>query len=257
VDTENKVAVVTGGVSGLGRATSNELLKRGMKVVILDLNAEQGQALIAELQSDNVCFIATDVTDEASVQNAFEKALEQFKRVDICINCAGIAPAKKVLNKENKAQALSAFSLAIQINLIGSFNVARVAAEKMALNAPDVNGERGVIINTASVAAYDGQMGQTAYAASKGGIVAMTLPMARDLASTGIRVNTIAPGIMGTPMLLAMPEKVQNNLVENIQFPKRMGFPNEFARLSLHIIENAYINAETIRLDGAIRMPAK
>ncbi|QHJ11556.1 putative oxidoreductase [Paraglaciecola mesophila] len=160
-------------------------------------------------------------------------------------------------NKENKAQALSAFSLAIQINLIGSFNVARVAAEKMALNAPDVNGERGVIINTASVAAYDGQMGQTAYAASKGGIVAMTLPMARDLASTGIRVNTIAPGIMGTPMLLAMPEKVQSALVENIQFPKRMGLPEEFAHLCLHITLNAYINGETIRLDGGIRMPSR
>lgn len=254
---ENKVAVVTGGASGLGRATSSALLKRGIKVVILDLNAEQGQTLMDEFGSDRACFITTDVTDEASVQNAFEKALEQFKRVDICINCAGIAPAKKVLNKESKAQALSAFSLAIQINLIGSFNVAKVAAEKMALNTPDNNGERGVIINTASVAAYDGQMGQTAYAASKGGIVAMTLPMARDLASTGIRVNTIAPGIMGTPMLLAMPEKVQNALVENIQFPKRMGRPEEFANLSVHIVENAYINGETIRLDGGIRMPAR
>ena len=202
-------------------------------------------------------FLGTDVTSDSSVEAAFESVIAKFGRVDICINCAGIAPAKKVLDRNKKAQALSAFSIAININLIGSFNVARIAAEKMALNEPNDDNERGVIINTASVAAYDGQMGQTAYAASKGGIVALMLPMARDLASSGIRVNTIAPGIMGTPMLLAMPEQVQESLVSNIQFPKRMGAPNEFARLSLHIIENGYINGETIRLDGAIRMPSK
>ena len=210
-----------------------------------------------EFGADKVLFSCTDVTSDSSVEAAFESVIAKFGRVDICINCAGIAPAKKVLDRNKKAQALSAFSIAININLIGSFNVARIAAEKMALNEPNDDNERGVIINTASVAAYDGQMGQTAYAASKGGIVALMLPMARDLASSGIRVNTIAPGIMGTPMLLAMPEQVQESLVSNIQFPKRMGAPNEFARLSLHIIENGYINGETIRLDGAIRMPSK
>ena len=254
---ENKVAVVTGGASGLGRAVLEELNKTGIKVAVFDLNQEQGAQLSAEFGNDKVMFVCTDVTNETSVESAFESVIAQFGRVDICINCAGIAPAKKVLDRDKKAQALSAFSLAININLIGSFNVARMAAEKMALNEPNNDNERGVIINTASVAAYDGQMGQTAYAASKGGIVALTLPMARDLASSGIRVNTIAPGIMGTPMLLAMPEKVQESLVNNIQFPKRMGLPNEFARLALHIIENSYLNGETIRLDGAIRMPAR
>ena len=255
---ENKIAVVTGGASGLGRATLEELHNVGIKVAIFDLNEEQGQQVVSEFGNDNVLFVSTDVTSDSSVEAAFDLVITKFGRVDICINCAGIAPAKKVLDRENKAQALSAFSLAININLIGSFNVARVAAEKMVLNEPCGEAhERGIIINTASVAAYEGQMGQTAYAASKGGIVALTLPMARDLASSGIRVNTIAPGIMGTPMLLAMPENVQNSLVDKIQFPKRMGSPNEFGRLAVHMIENSYINGETIRLDGAIRMSAK
>lgn len=257
MNVENKVAVVTGGASGLGRAALEMLHNAGIKVAIFDLNQEQGDQLSGEFDENNVMFIRTDVTNEGSVEAAFNSVMTAFGRVDICINCAGIAPSKKVLDRDNKAQALSAFSLAININLIGSFNVARIAAEKMALNAISDDNERGVIINTASVAAYEGQMGQTAYAASKGGIVALTLPMARDLASSGIRVNAIAPGIMGTPMLLAMPEKVQESLVNNIQFPKRMSLPSEFARLALHIIENAYINGETIRLDGGIRMPPR
>lgn len=258
MNVENKVAVVTGGASGLGRAALEELLIVGIKVAILDLNETQGQQVTDEFGHDKVLFIRTDVTSDSSVESAFELIIAKFGRVDICINCAGIAPAKKILDREKKAQVLSAFSLAININLIGSFNVARIAAEKMAQNEPTGEAkERGIIINTASVAAFEGQMGQTAYAASKGGIVALTLPMARDLASTGIRVNTIAPGIMGTPMLLAMSENVQESLVDKIQFPKRMGSPSEFGRLAVHMIENSYINGETIRLDAAIRMPAK
>ena len=252
---QDKVAAVTGGASGLGRATVEELLKVGAKVAILDLNKEQGEHIVKELNNKNIIYICTDVTSSESVQSAFDTIIDRFGHVDICINCAGVAPAKKILDRENKAQALSAFSLTININLIGSFNVSRIAAEKIALNEPDGEAnERGIIINTASVAAYEGQMGQTAYAASKGGIVSLTLPMARDLASLGIRVNTIAPGIMGTPMLLEMPDNVQSSLVDKIQFPKRMGLPSEFGRLAVHLIENSYFNGETIRLDGGVRM---
>ena len=258
MNTTNKIAVVTGGASGLGRATVEELVKAGIKVAILDVNKQAGDEVVNELGSDNALFIKTDVTSDASVESAFNQVLTAFSKVDICINCAGIAPAKKVLDRDGNAQPLDAFSKTISINLIGTFNVARVAAQMMARNEPD-NGnlERGIIINTASVAAYEGQMGQTAYAASKSGIVGMTLPMARDLARSGIRVNTIAPGIMGTPLLLGMPENVQESLVENVQFPKRLGLPSEFGQLAIHMIENSYINGETVRLDAAIRMPAK
>jgi len=258
MDTINKIAVVTGGASGLGRATVEEFVKAGIKVAILDVNQEAGDLAVTELGSDKALFIQTDVTSDTSVEAAFEQVLTQFSKIDICVNCAGIAPAKKVLDREGNAQPLASFSKTISINLIGTFNVARVAAQMMARN--EVHGEsseRGIIINTASVAAYEGQMGQTAYAASKSGIVGMTLPMARDLARSGIRVNTIAPGIMGTPLLLGMPENVQESLVANVQFPKRLGYPSEFGRLAIHMIENSYINGETIRLDAAIRMPPK
>lgn len=258
MDIANKIAVVTGGASGLGRATVEELVKANIKVAILDVNQDAGDIAVNELGDDNVLFIQTDVTSDSSVESAFEKVMAHYTHVDICINCAGIAPAKKVLDREGQAQPLDAFAKTININLIGTFNVARVAAQMMAKNKPDaINQERGIIINTASVAAYEGQMGQAAYAASKSGIVGMTLPMARDLARTGIRVNTIAPGIMGTPLLLGMPENVQESLVANVQFPKRLGYPSEFGQLAIHMIENSYINGETTRLDAAIRMPAK
>ena len=258
MNTEHKIAVVTGGASGLGRATLDELLKVGIKVAIFDLNQQAGDEVVALIGDDKVMFVKTDVTDETSVTDAFDQVIAKFGRVDICINCAGVAPAKKVLDREGQAQPLAGFANVININLIGTFNVARIAAQMMAKN--DASGEaneRGIIINTASVAAYEGQMGQSAYAASKSGIVGLTLPMARDLARSGIRVNTIAPGIMGTPMLLAMPDNVQESLIEKIQFPKRMGLPSEFGRLAVHMIENSYLNGETIRLDAAIRMPPK
>ncbi|NRA59796.1 MAG: 3-hydroxyacyl-CoA dehydrogenase [Psychrobium sp.] len=258
MNTEHKIAVVTGGASGLGRATLDELLKVGVKVAIFDLNQKAGDEIVALIGDDKVMFIKTDVCDETSVTDAFDQVIAKFGRVDICINCAGVAPAKKVLDREGQAQPLAGFANVININLIGTFNVARIAAQMMAKNeASGEANERGIIINTASVAAYEGQMGQSAYAASKSGIVGLTLPMARDLARSGIRVNTIAPGIMGTPMLLAMPDNVQESLIEKIQFPKRMGLPSEFGRLAVHMIENSYLNGETIRLDAAIRMPPK
>ena len=255
---QDKIAVITGGASGLGLATLTEFIKVGIKVAIFDLNHQAGANIVAEFGVDNCLFIEVDVTNDNSVEAAFEQVISKFGRVDICVNCAGIAPAKKVLEREGNAQLLNDFSKTISINLIGTFNVARIAAQTMAKNeATGEANERGIIINTASVAAYDGQMGQCAYAASKSGIVGMTLPMARDLARSGIRVNTIAPGIMGTPMLLAMPDSVQESLIDKIQFPKRMGLPSEFGRLALHMIENSYLNGETIRLDAAIRMPPK
>lgn len=251
-------AIVTGGCSGLGYATAKALIANGWKVMMLDMNADVAQDRIAEFGESNCAFHALNVTDPAAVERVIADIFNNNTNVRLCVNCAGVAPAKRILDRENNPIPLSDFANVININLIGSFNVARVVAAHFAKNQGDgESGERGVIINTASVAGYEGQIGQTAYAASKGGIIALCLPMARDLAPLGIRVNTIAPGVMGTPMLLAMPEKVQDTLIANVQFPKRLGLPEEFAKLVLHIFENKYINAETIRLDGALRMPPK
>jgi NAD(P)-dependent dehydrogenase (short-subunit alcohol dehydrogenase family) len=255
---DNNIAIITGGASGLGYATAEALVAAGMKVALFDLNDKAGYEAIDQLGKNNAMFASVNVADSSSVEQGMRQVIDTYGAIHICVNCAGISPAKKVLDRENNAMPLEAFSDVININLIGTFNVARLAAAEMAKNKTAGEArERGVIINTASVAAYDGQVGQSAYAASKSGIVGLTLPMARDLARTGIRVNTIAPGIMGTPLLLAMPENVQEGLVANIQFPKRMGLPREFAQLVVHMIKNSYLNGETIRLDGAIRMPPK
>ncbi|MEW9796741.1 SDR family NAD(P)-dependent oxidoreductase [Alteromonas sp. CYL-A6] len=255
---QGATAVITGGCSGLGHATAIALREAGMKVALFDLNAEQGESRVAELGADATRFYQVDVRDEQQISDAIEKVKAELGDIRLCVNCAGIAPAKRLLDKEGQPAPLDSFQNTININLVGSYNVCRLVAAAMAAQDADgETGERGVLINTASVAGYEGQIGQTAYAASKGGIIGLTLPMARDLAPLGIRVNTIAPGVMGTPMLLAMPEKVQDALSANVQFPKRLGYPAEFAKLVQHIAENGYLNGETIRLDGGLRMPPK
>lgn len=255
---KNLTAIVTGGCSGLGHATAIALREAGANVSLFDLNEELGATRVEELGSDNTLFAKVDVRDEASVQDAIDATTHKFGAISLVVNCAGIAPAKRLLDKEGNPAPLGDFQKTIDINLVGSFNVSRLVAAAMAKQAPiNDEGERGLIVNTASVAGYEGQIGQTAYAASKGGIIGLTLPMARDLAPLGIRVNTIAPGVMGTPMLLAMPEKVQDALSANVQFPKRLGLPEEFAKLVIHMANNSYLNGETIRLDGGLRMPPK
>ncbi len=251
-------AIVTGGCSGLGHATAIALREAGLNVALFDLNEELGSQRVSELGSSNTLFCQVDVRNEDSINNALDQVSAEFGDVHLLVNCAGIAPAKRLLDREGQPAPLDGFQTTIDINLVGSFNVARLVAARMAAQAPQGEAnERGLIINTASVAGYEGQIGQTAYAASKGGIIGLTLPMARDLAPLGIRVNTIAPGVMGTPMLLAMPEKVQDALTANVQFPKRLGLPSEFAKLVIHMMDNAYLNGETVRLDGALRMPPK
>ncbi len=244
--------LITGGSSGLGAACANRLADAGANVLIADLNSEAGEALANKL-GDNGLFIKTDVTSEADVETAVSSAINTFGGLHGVINCAGIAIASKVIGRSG-VHDLGAFSKVIQVNLIGTFNVIRLATAVMAQATPNDAGERGVIINTASVAAYDGQMGQAAYAASKGGIVGMTLPIARDLARYGIRVMTIAPGIFETPMLAGLPEKARLSLCEQVPFPSRLGRPDEYAALAQQIIENEMLNGEVIRLDGAIRM---
>ena len=247
------VALVTGGASGLGEACVRQLTSAGAKAVIVDLNAERGDALAAEL-GDAVRFVKADVTDEAQVQAAIDVA-QELGLLRVAISCAGIGPAARTVNRSGEPHPLGLFSKVIQINLIGSFNVTRLAAAAMSQHDL-VTGtkERGVIINTASIAAYEGQIGQVAYAASKGGIVGMTLPIARDLAKIGIRVMAIAPGTFDTPLLAGLPENVREALAASIPQPARLGDPAEFAALAKHIVENEYLNGEVIRLDGALRM---
>ncbi|MDC8830903.1 SDR family oxidoreductase [Alteromonas gilva] len=250
-------AVITGGCSGLGLAAAKALVAKGANVVLLDINQQAGAEQVNALGDANTLFVQADVTNEQQVTAALEQAVARFGKIDICVNCAGIAPAERTLDKAAQPASLAKFNQAIAINLSGTFNVARLAASHMAANNPTPSEERGVIINTASIAGYEGQIGQTAYAASKAGIIGMTLPMARDLAATGIRVNSIAPGVMATPLLTAMPQSVQDALGAGVPYPKRLGRPEEFAQLVIHIIENSYLNGETIRLDGGLRMQPK
>jgi NAD(P)-dependent dehydrogenase (short-subunit alcohol dehydrogenase family) len=247
--------LVTGGGSGLGAATAEMLVEQGARVLIADINPAAGEAKAAEL-GKSALFLQTDVTSELSVQAAVYLAEREFGGLWGAVNCAGIVLAERTLGR-NGPHPLDAFNRVIQVNLLGTFNVIRLAAQAMTQNEPQLDGERGVIINTASVAAYDGQIGQAAYSASKGGVVGMTLPIARELARFGIRVMSIAPGIFQTPMMAALPEAAQKSLGEQVPFPSRLGLPSEYAALAKHIIENRMLNGEVIRLDGAIRMAPK
>ncbi len=246
------VAIVTGGASGLGEATVREFAANGASVAIFDMNAERGEQLAKELGS-NVIFAPVNVTDENSVSEGIARTIEKFGSLSICVNCAGIATATKTVGR-NGPHPLADFTKTLDINLNGTFNVLRLAAVEMAKNDANENGERGVIVNTASVAAFEGQKGQAAYAASKGGIAALSLPVARDLAYNGIRCCAIAPGLFLTPLFEALGQDVCVELAKDVTFPKRLGKPSEFASLARTIVENAYLNGETIRLDGAIRL---
>lgn len=246
---EGNVFIVTGAASGLGEGTARMLASHGARVVIADLQEERGHAVAAEI---NGVFSRCDVSLEEDAKAAVDAGV-RLGRLAGLINCAGVAPAQKTVGKSG-AHDLAMFTRTISINLIGTFNMIRLAAAAMSANAPEVTGERGVLVSTASVAAYEGQIGQAAYSASKGGVVGMTLPIARDLASVGIRNMTIAPGIFGTPMIFGMPQQVQDSLAAGVPFPPRLGTPDDYARLVRHIIENDMLNGEVIRLDGAIRL---
>ncbi|HEX4355669.1 MAG TPA: SDR family NAD(P)-dependent oxidoreductase [Polyangiales bacterium] len=252
---EGAAAVVTGGASGLGEATVRRLCTHGAKVVIADRDETRGRALVDELGAA-VVFAKTDVTSELEVQAAIAEA-QALAPLRIVVSCAGIAWAQRTVNKEGIPHDLQFFSTVIGVNLIGTFNVLRLAAAAMSKNQTAADGERGVIINTASIAAFDGQIGQIAYAASKAGVAGMTLPAARDLSKSGIRVLTIAPGTFQTPMMALLPEEQRRALAANIPFPSRLGEPDDFARLAIAMVQNVYLNGETVRLDGALRMPPK
>lgn len=255
---EGKTFYITGGVSGLGEGCSRLIVEKGGNVIMVDINSTKGNKIAKELGDKHSLFVKTDVTKEESVQNSINLGLKKFGSIYGCINCAGVGYPRRVLSKSGKVHPLAPFKKVIDINVFGTFNVLRLCAKAMISNEPDSDSlERGVIINTASVAAFDGQIGQAAYSASKGAIVGMTLPIARDLGVFGIRICTIAPGIFLTPMTKMMPKKGAERLISMKQFPKRMGKPKEFAALACHIIENAFLNGEVIRLDAAIRMEPK
>ena len=255
MDVAGSVALVTGGASGLGEAVVRTLTAAGGRVVILDRPGSAGEAFVASLGAA-AAFAPADVTNEAEVARAVELTLERFGALHINVNCAGVGAAMKTVGKQGP-MPLGIFNKVIEVNLIGTFNTIRLAAAAMARNAPNGEGERGVVVNTASIAAFDGQIGQAAYSASKGGVVGMTLPIARDLASLGIRVVTIAPGTFDTPMLAMLPDDQRRALGAQIPFPSRLGRPTEFAALARHIVENPMLNGTTIRLDGALRMPPR
>lgn len=248
-------AIVTGGASGLGLAVARHLVAAGAEVALFDVNAERGAAAVAELGA-RARFFATDVSSEAGVRDNVAAAAEAMGGLNVAISCAGILGAGRVLGKEGP-MPLSQFETTVRVNLIGSFNVAKAAAERMQHNAAGEDGERGVIINTASIAAFEGQIGQAAYSASKGGVVGMTLPIAREFARIGVRVMTVAPGVFHTPMVDGMPEQVYQSLCAQVPFPSRLGKPEEFAATVAFILENRYLNGETIRVDGAIRLAPK
>ena len=255
MNVKDSVAVVTGGASGLGEATVRSLAHDGARVAILDVQEDKGAALAKEL-GENVIFVKTDITNGDDTQDAINKIIDSFGGISVVVNCAGVADPGKLLGKKGPL-SLAHFNKVIQINLVGTVNVTRLAADQMIKNTPNEDGEKGVVINTASAAAYDGQIGQVAYSASKAGVAGMTLPLARECADYGIRIMAIAPGIFMTPMIAAMPEAVQESLGRMVPFPQRLGKPTEYAQLVKHIIENPMLNGEVIRLDGAIRMAAK
>ena len=253
---KDSVALVTGGVSGLGLGAARRLLDHGASVALLDINEDKGNAVVSEL-GERARFVACDVSDAGSVEAAVSGVEEQFGRIQILVNAAGVAPAQRVVSRDGDLFDLDLFRFTIGVNLIGMFDVIRNVARVMSSNDPDEGGERGVIINVASIAAYEGQVGQAAYSASKGGIVGMTLPIARDLGPMGIRVMTVAPGIMDTPLLAAAPQELKDSLAKLAVFPQRLGTPEDFAHLVEAIVENPMLNGEIIRLDAAARMPAK
>ncbi len=247
-------AVVSGGASGLGEAVVRAVVEAGGTATILDLNRERGELLSGEL-GDSTLFVKTDVTSAEEVQGAIDRHLEKFGKLNFAVNCAGIAPPFRTVKKDGTPAPLEKFEKVISVNLVGTYNVLRLSAAAMFKNEPNSEGERGVIVNTASIAAFDGQVGQAAYAASKGGIASMTLPLAREFARFGIRVVTVAPGIFDTPLMAGLPEKARETLAQQVPFPKRLGKPAEFASLVLQIAKNMMLNGEIIRLDGALRMP--
>lgn len=250
---QNNTFLVTGGASGLGEATTRYLVAKGANVIVADLNQDAGDNLTKAL-GDNILFAKCDITSEADVKTAIDNGIAKFGKLSGAINCAGIVVVQKLIDKEGNPADLATFTRGINVNLIGSFNVARLAAAVMSKNKADNDIDKGVIINTASIAAFDGQIGQASYSASKAGVVGMMLPLARELARHQIRIMTIAPGVFGTPMMASLPEAARTSLEQSVPYPKRLGSPEEFAKLVSHIIENDYLNAEVIRLDGAIRM---